>query len=60
VHLVGFIIRKYHDARSPECQISLLDVGCEYDLDLRICNNEGSNKYTTEQFTETRSHKDQY
>jgi len=22
VHLVGFIIRIYHDARSPECQIS--------------------------------------
>jgi len=21
VHLVGFIIRIYHDARSPECQI---------------------------------------
>jgi len=23
VHLVGFIIRLYHDARSPECQIFL-------------------------------------
>ena len=21
VHLVGFIVRIYHDARSPECQI---------------------------------------
>ena len=23
VHLVGFIIRIYHDARSPECQINV-------------------------------------
>jgi len=23
VHLFGFIIRIYHDARSPECQISV-------------------------------------
>ena len=25
VHLVGFIIRIYHDARSSECQIRLLN-----------------------------------
>ena len=24
MHLVGFIIRIYHDARSPECQIGHL------------------------------------
>ena len=29
VLLVGFIIRIYHDARSPECQISLLTVSAE-------------------------------
>jgi len=23
MHLVGFIVRIYHDARSPECQINL-------------------------------------
>jgi len=27
VHLVGFIIRIYHDARSPECQIRIV---CSY------------------------------
>jgi len=26
VHLVSFIIRIYHDARSPECQIQQTDV----------------------------------
>jgi hypothetical protein len=26
VHLVGFIIRIYHDARSSECQVSMMDV----------------------------------
>ena len=26
VQLVGFIIRIYHDARSPECQIRLLHI----------------------------------
>ena len=25
VHLVGFIIRIYHDARSPECQTAVLN-----------------------------------
>jgi len=25
VHLVGFIVRMYHDARSPECQNQILD-----------------------------------
>jgi len=60
VYLVGFVIRKYRDARSLEFQISLLDVSAIRNLDLIICNNEGSNKYTAEQFTGTRSHKDQY
>ena len=60
MHLVGFIIRIYHDARSSECQISLSGVSTIRNLDLRICNNEGSNKYMAEQFNETRSHKDQY
>ena len=60
MHLVGFVIRKYQDGRSPECQISLLDVSTIRNLDIRTCNNVGSNKYTAEQFAETRSHKEQY
>jgi hypothetical protein len=36
VHLVGFIIRIYHDARSSECQINLYDVA-NYCL---ICNEQ--------------------
>jgi hypothetical protein len=32
VHLVGFIIRVYHDARSSECQIR--NVEFVYDLDV--------------------------
>jgi len=29
VHLVGFIIRIYHDARSPEPDVFILLVSCE-------------------------------
>ena len=31
VHLVGFIIRIYHDARSSECQRRGFTVGVAYD-----------------------------
>jgi len=31
VHLVGFIIRIYHDARSPERQIYLIGLLCNVD-----------------------------
>jgi hypothetical protein len=41
VHLVGFIIRIYHDARSSECQIST----CCFDSDLsQICSSGWSPK----------------
>ena len=36
VHLVGFIIRIYHDARSSECQICLLRFSVLYSLILKF------------------------
>jgi hypothetical protein len=30
VHLVGFIIRIYHDVRSSECQISFITFACPF------------------------------
>ena len=35
MHLIGFIVRIYHDARSPECQKSCLSIKCK-----RVVSNE--------------------
>ena len=32
VHLVGFIIRIYHDTRSSECQLNVLSIERIYEL----------------------------
>jgi len=36
VHLVGFIVRIYHGARSPERQIKKKDAGCTHEIQSRI------------------------
>jgi len=36
VHLVGFIIRIYHDARSSGCQMSILTFYCLKNLQVTI------------------------
>ena len=46
MHLFGFIIRIYHDARSSECQIQLVDVTShsnlmEYRKLMSVCDIEG-------------------
>ena len=38
MHLIGFIIRIYHDARSSECQIPLYTVLTQYTLYLSTLN----------------------
>ena len=37
-HLVGFIIRIYHDAQSPECQIKLLKYTKLISVKLQRCD----------------------
>jgi hypothetical protein len=47
VHLVGFITRIYHDARSSECQISWFDSRQRQDIFLFSGNSDALSVHTT-------------